>query len=268
LAAVTRTIKDLSDRARQAGIPQIPDPKDRTRKIPEPRAKAVTDAVFAKHLGDLKDHTLVIVTHGLQPPHGDQNSDRFVGPRDVREHGLLFHNAAPGFNAADTVLQVQHLQHMMLELTPPDPVIHVRANQERLDKLKPSGSLDLTDSDIAVLRRDVPRWVPVMEALRQSVFTRIYLAACGPKARLHKFADLFQLGVHKDVYFNNARIFVTTGARPFAEVGTEAPGGFVLHDGKKFFSPDKVPLQTTPTSFLAGAEILFAKNSKTREPAP
>lgn len=218
-AASAATIKALSDTATQHG--------------------KLTTAQLDGNLGGLRGHTLVLVTHGL-----DVDPSWTATERDDSQ-GLLLHNKTVGRNSsADIILMNAHLSRM------------------KVDGGKVVASvdgLDLTDPDTAAFVTTVTAMAALVDAIRQSVFAQVYLAACGGGHRLDKFGKRLVTLTGKTLYWNDQKIFLPTKpTTPFAEVGVEqASGGFTLSKGYGYFGAHtgapSIDLRSGTATFLPGS---------------
>ncbi|HEV8323856.1 MAG TPA: hypothetical protein VG389_19725 [Myxococcota bacterium] len=187
-------------------------------------------------LGGLRSHTLVFVTHGL-------DVDKTLPAKDQLDtQGLLFHNDSTGKRTdTDIVLQKVHLDNMKVDKD------HVVENLP--------GGLDLKDPGTRDFVNKVTDFVPVMDAVRQSIYQHVYLAACGTKGRLTEFAKVFESLANVTVFFNTEAIFLSDKDPTFAEVGLKGPP-FKLSKGLPFFAAPtatKVDLRSGTDTFLPGS---------------
>ena len=209
---------------------------------------AVPVAKLDANLGGLRGHTVVFVTHGLEP-----HDPSLTAQQKKDTQGLLFYNAGKGDNPNDKVFFRQHLDFMKLEPVPGGAPGEQRVvTKPELDTLDDSG-------DGKQFKKDAHAYVQVVDALRRSIFRQIYLAACGPNRRLDDFAaKLFEL-TGLVVWWNEDTIsFPTPPDAPFAEVGPIVGGKTSpLRKGTRFFKAEKpenlVDLRSKTDGFLEGA---------------
>jgi hypothetical protein len=205
------------------------------------------------HLGGLNGHSLVFVTHGVD--RGETRADR----------GLLFARGSPEIN----LLQF-HLDHMKLKekmakgkgtgfykVVPIDTLDELEIAEEGLSDRE-------REAATKRFRQSVRDLVKVVDAIRQSVFSRVILAACGGSEehpRLSAFAQRLSVlaGVH--VYFNNETITLDEPPepRPTAVVGKLVKKKVVrVAKGYLYFASEdeynEVELRSDDDSFLRGSQ--------------
>src|SRR5262249_47660962 len=99
--------------------------------------------------------------------------------------------------------------------------------------------------------QDIKRFALVLDAVRKSVYTQVYFAACGTDHRLEEFAKVFKTLTGKTLYFTGDPI--TLAAEPFP------PHGSV----NKVLDRDKHTFVSTPTNGLTYyAQTTVALDSK------
>lgn len=199
------------------------------------------DSILNTTLGGLRGHTLIFVTHGLET-----HDPKLSQEEKNNTQGLLFFNQAPGDDPRDRVLIKRHLDFMEVKN---DAVVETAALATILD-----------DGDGKKFKKDVRDFVPVVNALRRSVFARVYLAACGGGRRLEKFAAGLRALVNKEVYWNDETISMPDPpVAPFAEVGKlvnrQVPK---VEKGARYFKDPKDPanlveLRTKTDTFFEGS---------------
>jgi|GEM_PF-6319556 len=203
--------------------------------------------VLDAQLGGLRGHSLVFVTHGLVAP--DDGGDK--------AQGLLLYNRVKGESPLDVTLWTTHLDFMQTQ---------ARASGLPEDAdVVPSAALSsiVPDRDGKRLQAEVRAFAPLVNAIRQSPYQRVYLAACGGGRRLETFAR--QLGVLtlKSVYYNTSTIsFPTPPKAPSAAVGPIVGNDVDVVTGTRYFRDpsdpaNQVRLESTETGFLPGSQELF-----------
>ena len=209
---------------------------------------SISTSVLDQALGGLRGHTLIFVTHGLEP-HGANI------PPDEKEktQGLLFFNQAKGDDPRDRVLTKFALDFMKVQPGQGGKPDEVVANEAELGKF-------LDDAEGKKFKKDVRDFAPVVSALRRSVFARVYLAACGGNRRLEKFAARLRDLTQKEVYWNDDTISMPTPpTAPFAEVGQIVNGTVPnVRKGTRYFKPKNDPanlvdLRTKTDTFFQGS---------------
>ncbi|MEZ0228042.1 MAG: hypothetical protein ACAI25_05410 [Planctomycetota bacterium] len=199
-------------------------------------ATTATDiAVMRKNLGGFRGHALVLLTHGLE-----NHEPGLSKEEKEKTEGLLFFNVSPGQSNKDVVFFKMHLDFM----------------EKQGAGVGPKASLDtiLDEGDGKKFKADVRAFAPFVDAVRRSVYTQVYLAACGGGRRLARFAEGLNALTGKSVYFNEDTISFPTGGAISAEVGP-IKGNAVspLRDGKRFYNDQTVPLRSTSDGFLEGS---------------
>jgi hypothetical protein len=187
------------------------------------------------------------VTHGLVAD-GD-------GPA-ADAQGVLLYNRVKGESPLDVTLWTTHLDLM--------------TTRERASGLPedadvvPSPALNnvVQDADGKRLVREVKEFAAFVNAIRQSIYQRVYLAACGGERRLETFAKKLAMLTLKCVYYNLATIsFPTPPTPPSAQVGPIHGDTVDVVSGPRFFRDRNdqasfVKLESTATGFLPGAQGL------------
>jgi len=198
-----------------------------------PLPNDVLDARF----GGMRGNSLVFVTHGLavDPNETDPTIRK-------QTSGLLFHNATTGRNASDIVMQRLHLDNMIVDgngTVVADP------------KLDPADPVTAQVRDFAL----------VVDAIRQSSFFSIYLAACGGgDSRLGAFTYKLWDLTGRNIFYNSENINLPAApAAPYAQVGSVWPAdnAFHLSRGYPVFAPREsaylVDLESKTDTFLPGS---------------
>jgi len=211
-------------------------------------AATITDALLDQHLGGLRGHSLVLVTHGLE------SHDPSLTKKEQEDtQGVLFYNHAKGDHPRDLVLFKMHLDFMETKPT--------GSGKAEDANVVPKADLDsISDADDGKkFKAQVRAFAPVLDAMRRSIYARVYLAACGGGRRLELFAARLKALTNLSVYWNDDTIsFPKPPDAPFAEVGPiVGDKTSPLRDGVKFFLPDvaanKVPLRSKTDGFLEGS---------------
>jgi hypothetical protein len=194
-------------------------------------------ATLDAKLGGLRGHTLIFTTHGL-------DVDRKLTPEEQKDtEGLLFHNKTIGRSNSDVVMMKFHLDRMSV--------------QNGVVKPTPGAVDDLPDNQKIIA--DIAAFSAVVNAIRQSVFKQVYLAACGGDRRLVHFARLLHKLTGKTIFYSNAAIFMPTKpTKPFAEVGNRPKGGtFTAVKGFAYYGTRKsgteIGLTSKTDTFLPGS---------------
>lgn len=219
-ADVNAATTQLSKRSTEASQVVIPPKPGTPTGTPDPDLIKKAVAVLDGHLGGLRGHSLVFVTHGLEPDHND-----------LTANGILFRNDNKN---GDTLFCVLHLTMMKVEN---DVVV--------------AKSTATTDN--------LPEFIGFVNALRKSVFQRVYLCACGPQARLKEFAANLSLLADVDVFYNNHRVWVSDQKQPYATVDDDTPANGEFVTGRRYFSMQSVNLITKTDTYFEGAELLQSR---------
>lgn len=200
----------------------------------------LSNGTLDAQLGGLRGHSLVLVTHGL------------VAESTASAQGVLLYNTVKGESPLDVTLWTSHLDLMTTQETgsglPEDA--NVVANVGGL----------ASDADSQRTAREVRELAPFVNAIRQSIYQRVYLAACGGEHRLETFARKLAMLTMKCVYYNLATIsFPKPPTAPSAAVGEVHGDDVSVVSGTKFFrDPDnaanRVRLETTTDTFFGGAQ--------------
>jgi hypothetical protein len=206
----------------------------------------VPTATLDQTLGGLRGHTLVFVTHGLET-HDPNLSQK----QKEDTQGLLVFNAVPGESPKDRVLFKMHLDFMQV-----DPAATVPEDASVIPT--PALASILDDDDGKKFKKDVRDFAPIVSAIRLSVYSQIYFAACGGGRRLELFAKRLKELTQKSIFWNDDTIsFPTPPDAPFAEVGAIVNGQVPqVRDGTPFFKSDGtnlVKLQTGTKDFFKGS---------------
>lgn len=206
----------------------------------------LSTATLDSHAGGLRGHSLVFVTHGL------------VADEDGADtaQGLLLYNRVQGESPLDITLWTTHLDFM--ETRP-----RASGLPEDADVV-PSAALASIepDADGKRLQREVRAFAPLVNAIRQSPYQRVYLAACGGGRRLEKFAKHLAVLTLKSIYYNTSTIsFPKPPRAPTAAVGPIVGDDVQVVTGTKYFRDpndpaNRVKLESTETGFLPGSEEL------------
>ncbi|MEZ0230629.1 MAG: hypothetical protein ACAI25_18555 [Planctomycetota bacterium] len=197
-------------------------------------------------LGGLRAHTLVFVTHGLE------NHDPNISQKEKEDtQGLLVFNAVQGDSPKDRVIFKMHLDFMTVK----DAASGIPEDAQVIPKPDLASITD--EGDGKKFKKDVTDFAPVLTAIRRSVYSHLYFAACGGGRRLEKFAEKMKELTRKSIFWNDDTIsFPTLPVAPFAEVGPIKDGKTQpIRDGTPFFKPDGalVKLQTGTDDFFKGS---------------
>jgi hypothetical protein len=221
------------------GMPAVVDKLSRG-SLTAQLSNATLDASF----GGLRGHSLVILSHGLVADGGGD------------AQGVLLFNRVKGESPLDVTLWTTHLELM---------VTRERASGLPEDAdVVPSPGLNnvVQDADGKKLVREVRDLAAFVNAIRQSIYQRVYLAACGGEHRLERFAKQLSVLTLKSVYYNLATIsFPKPPKPPSAAVGPLHGDDVDVVSGTKFFrdpsdAANSVRLESTETGFLPGAQGL------------
>ncbi|HEV8321520.1 MAG TPA: hypothetical protein VG389_07895 [Myxococcota bacterium] len=214
-------------------------------------ATTVPTATLDANLGGLRGHCLVFLTHGLEP------HDPTLTKKEKEDtQGLLFFNAGKGDNPNDVVLFNMHLDFMTAKL-----VATPTSGEDKEVVVKPELDGLSDDGDGKKFKKDTRAFAQFLNAMRRSIFSRVYLAACGPARRLEKFAEKLKLLTNLSVYWNDDTISFPvpgTGQPLVAEVGPIVNGvTSPVRQGLRYFKPDDpanmVLLRSKTDGFLEGS---------------
>ncbi|HEV8320740.1 MAG TPA: hypothetical protein VG389_03945 [Myxococcota bacterium] len=216
------------------------------------KAATIPTSTMDANLGGLRGHTLVLLTHGLEP------HDSGLTLEERREtEGLMFFNKVRGDSPKDLVMFNKHLDFMTTQLVA-NPVNG--EDKEVVTKPKLDGLVDADGG--AKFKKDAHGFAQVLNAMRRSIFVRVYLAACGGGRRLATFAEKLKGLTNLSVYWNDDTISFPDLKHPrdplIAEVGPIVNGVTnPVREGVRFFKADTpanhVLLRSTTDGFLEGS---------------
>jgi hypothetical protein len=189
----------------------------RTGKLPKKQDPRVNET-FDKHLGYLRGNNLLIFCHGTR---ADLQGNYRQSIHYKRRHrGLLLRNYKKGPHDKDVLLLVRHLENMKtvpVQGGGPEKK-NVVPDKKKLNALVQTPKILLSDDEIKRTRAEVPDLAKLMDAIRNTKFSRVYLCACGdppqgftaPKNRFDRFAKLWFLLTDQTVYYNSFPLFVSS----------------------------------------------------------
>lgn len=205
----------------------------------------LSNDVLDQRLGGLRGHSLVIVTHGLEADG--------VGPA-ASSQGILLYNRVKGESPLDVMLWTDHLELMTTRARP-------SGLPEDADVVPSAAVAQIEQTaDGKRMQQQVRELAQLVNALRQSPYQRIYLAACGGEHRLERLARKLSVLTLKSLYFNLATIsFPKPPTPPAAAVGALHGDDVIVEKGTRFFRSaddpaNQVLLQTGTSDFLAGSQ--------------
>ena len=205
----------------------------------------LSSAVLDQRFGGLRGHSLVVVTHGLEvdgdsPGKGSQ--------------GVMLYNRVQGESPLDVMLWTDHLDLMTTRARPsglPEDADVVPS--PAVAQIEPT-------EDGKRMQQQVRELAQLVNALRQSPYSRIYLAACGGERRLEHFAHKLAALTLKSIYFNLATIsFPEPPTPPSAAVGPLHGDNVEVVMGTRFFRDpenpaNRIALQSGVDDFLPGSQ--------------
>lgn len=222
----------------------------------------LTTATLDAHLGGLRNHTLVFVTHGLDGTNADTGGLLiFKGAKSRHEMMLAHLDFLEVDDKGKIVMKTKKVEG-------PDgkpkivPVIDVKG--------KTAEGVEFSNQE---LFDTVMACAVVLQAIRDAtIWDRICLACCGSsshdptsKPKLPSFAIRLKELTRKQVFFNLSPIWLPTIAKPFAYVGKDGDENNP-ESGRAFFDQTKsVVLKTKPDTFF---EAFQQRTDPVPPPAP